>query len=88
MTRKFSFISAFEFVSLYVCFIYIEFLSILCCFASILVTRLVIFDGAVQEVDDETQTEHFESIQSTNWLVFSSWHVFKVNPFYFLCVLR
>lgn len=30
---------------------------------------LVIFDGAVEEVDDETQTEHFESIQSTNWLV-------------------
>lgn len=28
---------------------------------------LVIFDGAVQEVDDETMTEHFESIQSTNW---------------------
>jgi len=28
---------------------------------------LVIFDGAVEEVDDETQTEHFESIQSTNW---------------------
>ena len=28
---------------------------------------LVIFDGSVEEVDDETQTEHFESIQSTNW---------------------
>lgn len=28
---------------------------------------LVIFDGAVEEVDDDTQTEHFESIQSTNW---------------------
>ena len=28
---------------------------------------LVIFDGAVKELDDETQTEHFESIQSTNW---------------------
>ena len=28
---------------------------------------LVVFDGAVEEVDDETQTEHFESIQSTNW---------------------
>lgn len=28
---------------------------------------LVVFDGAVQEVDDETQTEHWESIQSTNW---------------------
>ena len=28
---------------------------------------LVIFDGAVEEVNDETQTEHFESIQSTNW---------------------
>jgi Glutamate-cysteine ligase len=28
---------------------------------------LVIFDGAVEEVDDEIQTEHFESIQSTNW---------------------
>jgi hypothetical protein len=31
---------------------------------------LVIFDGAVEEVDDETQTEHWESIQSTNWYVF------------------
>jgi len=28
---------------------------------------LVVFDGAVTEVDDETQTDHFESIQSTNW---------------------
>ncbi|KAG7346815.1 glutamine cyclotransferase [Nitzschia inconspicua] len=28
---------------------------------------LVIFDGAVEEVDDEIQTDHFESIQSTNW---------------------
>ena len=28
---------------------------------------LVIFDGAVEEVDDEKMTEHFESIQSTNW---------------------
>mmetsp|Transcript_44683 Transcript_44683/g.49862 ORF Transcript_44683/g.49862 Transcript_44683/m.49862 type:complete len:959 (+) Transcript_44683:104-2980(+) len=28
---------------------------------------LVIFNGAVDEVDDETQTDHFESIQSTNW---------------------
>jgi len=28
---------------------------------------LVIFHGAVEEVDDQTQTEHFESIQSTNW---------------------
>jgi glutamate--cysteine ligase catalytic subunit len=28
---------------------------------------LVIFEGAVEEVDDETQTEHWESIQSTNW---------------------
>jgi len=28
---------------------------------------LVIFDGAVEEVDDDTHTEHFESIQSTNW---------------------
>jgi len=28
---------------------------------------LVIFDGSVEELDDETQTEHFESIQSTNW---------------------
>jgi hypothetical protein len=28
---------------------------------------LVIFNGAVEELDDETQTEHFESIQSTNW---------------------
>ena len=30
---------------------------------------LVIFDGSVEEVDDETQTEHFDSIQSTNWYV-------------------
>lgn len=28
---------------------------------------LVVFEGAVEEVDDESQTEHFESIQSTNW---------------------
>merc|ERR1711871_22056 len=28
---------------------------------------LVVFEGAVQEVNNETQTEHFESIQSTNW---------------------
>lgn len=28
---------------------------------------LVVFSGAVEEIDDETQTEHFESIQSTNW---------------------
>jgi glutamate--cysteine ligase catalytic subunit len=28
---------------------------------------LVVFNGAVEEVDDATQTEHFESIQSTNW---------------------
>ena len=28
---------------------------------------LVVFSGAVEEVDDATQTEHFESIQSTNW---------------------
>ena len=28
---------------------------------------LVVFEGAVEEVDDERQTEHFESIQSTNW---------------------
>lgn len=28
---------------------------------------LVIFEGAIEEVDDENQTEHFESIQSTNW---------------------
>jgi len=28
---------------------------------------LVVFDGAVEEVDDATQTDHFESIQSTNW---------------------
>jgi glutamate--cysteine ligase catalytic subunit len=31
---------------------------------------LVLFDGAIEEVDDETQTEHWESIQSTNWYVF------------------
>jgi glutamate--cysteine ligase catalytic subunit len=30
---------------------------------------LVLFDGAIEEVDDETQTEHWESIQSTNWYV-------------------
>jgi Glutamate-cysteine ligase len=30
---------------------------------------LVVFDGAVEEVDDEKQTDHFESIQSTNWYV-------------------
>jgi glutamate--cysteine ligase catalytic subunit len=28
---------------------------------------LVVFEGAVEEVDDDQQTEHFESIQSTNW---------------------
>jgi hypothetical protein len=28
---------------------------------------LVVFEGAVEEVDDAKQTEHFESIQSTNW---------------------
>lgn len=28
---------------------------------------LVVFEGVVEEVDDETQTEHWESIQSTNW---------------------
>jgi glutamate--cysteine ligase catalytic subunit len=28
---------------------------------------LVVFNGAVEEVDDETQTNHWESIQSTNW---------------------
>ena len=28
---------------------------------------LVVFEGSVEEVDDEKQTEHFESIQSTNW---------------------
>lgn len=28
---------------------------------------LVVFNGAVEEVDDETNTEHWESIQSTNW---------------------
>jgi len=28
---------------------------------------LVAFEGAVAEVDDETSTEHFESINSTNW---------------------
>lgn len=30
---------------------------------------LVVFNGAVEEVDDDTQTEHWESIQSTNWYV-------------------
>lgn len=28
---------------------------------------LVVFEGAVEEVDDDVQTEHWESIQSTNW---------------------
>jgi len=28
---------------------------------------LVAFEGSVEEVDDETSTEHFESINSTNW---------------------
>jgi len=28
---------------------------------------LVVFENNVQEVDDETLTDHFESIQSTNW---------------------
>ena len=28
---------------------------------------LVVFEGAVEEVDDMTNTEHWESIQSTNW---------------------
>jgi len=28
---------------------------------------LVVFEGAVEEVDDERSTEHFESINSTNW---------------------
>jgi len=28
---------------------------------------LVIFEGSVKEVDDNIMTEHFESIQSTNW---------------------
>ena len=28
---------------------------------------LVVFRGAVEEIDDSTQTDHFESIQSTNW---------------------
>jgi hypothetical protein len=28
---------------------------------------LVVFTGYVEEVDDETQTDHWESIQSTNW---------------------
>jgi glutamate--cysteine ligase catalytic subunit len=30
---------------------------------------LVVFAGSVEEIDDETQTEHWESIQSTNWYV-------------------
>jgi len=38
---------------------------------------LVVFDGAVEEIDDETQTEHFESIQSTNWYVYL-WPVWVV----------
>lgn len=28
---------------------------------------LVLFDGNIEEVDNDTQTDHFESIQSTNW---------------------
>eukprot|EP00534_Pseudo-nitzschia_fraudulenta_P007949 CAMPEP_0201144766 /NCGR_PEP_ID=MMETSP0851-20130426/6512_1 /ASSEMBLY_ACC=CAM_ASM_000631 /TAXON_ID=183588 /ORGANISM="Pseudo-nitzschia fraudulenta, Strain WWA7" /LENGTH=927 /DNA_ID=CAMNT_0047419663 /DNA_START=232 /DNA_END=3015 /DNA_ORIENTATION=- len=28
---------------------------------------LTVFEGAVEEVDDETHTDHFESFQSTNW---------------------
>jgi len=28
---------------------------------------LVVFSGAVEEIDDKTETDHFESIQSTNW---------------------
>ncbi len=28
---------------------------------------LVLFDGAVEEVDDTLSTEHFENLQSTNW---------------------
>ena len=28
---------------------------------------LVIFDGLCEEVDDNTQTDHFENLQSTNW---------------------
>jgi len=28
---------------------------------------LVVFEGAVEEVDDELSTEHFESLNSTNW---------------------
>lgn len=28
---------------------------------------LVVFEGAVKELDDEIQTEHWESLQSTNW---------------------
>jgi glutamate--cysteine ligase catalytic subunit len=28
---------------------------------------LVIFSGAVEELDDDEETDHFESIQSTNW---------------------
>ena len=28
---------------------------------------LVIFDGAVGEIDDATSTEHWENVQSTNW---------------------
>jgi len=28
---------------------------------------LVMFEGSIEEIDDATMTEHFESIQSTNW---------------------
>ena len=28
---------------------------------------LVMFEGRIQELDDTTEVEHFENIQSTNW---------------------
>jgi Glutamate-cysteine ligase len=40
---------------------------------------LVVFDGAVEEINDSTNTEHWESIQSTNWYVPSS--IFEMVAF-------
>jgi glutamate--cysteine ligase catalytic subunit len=30
---------------------------------------MIVYEGAVEEVDDETMTEHWENIQSSNWYV-------------------
>jgi glutamate--cysteine ligase catalytic subunit len=29
----------------------------------------IVYEGAVEEVDDETMTEHWENVQSSNWCV-------------------